>query len=544
MTRRRLVRDARTGRRDDGPAVRRAVVIGVPGDEVPHAVDDARAVAAVLRARGYVVTTVDDRRGSAAPPTRAGVLTTVRQVAAACTADDVLVLYACCHGVRARGRPWLLLADSQYTDDGRVVGGLALSDLLDALRRRARRVAVFLEACQIGLGLDPGIGRALRHCGARGGSFALLAGSTTGSQSLDGSDGAVFTRCLRDGLSGGAADPDGAVRMSALARYVQAGVAAWNRSPEGELVDSSQRPILRLELADLTLVPATDHVALAPTPGAAITRATWSASGHRVAIGAADGTVAVYDPRAGSSVWAARPGAAVNALAASIADVVVSVAADGGLAAWRLADGEPMPLVGRPPTPSRAVAWSDSGTALVLAGADGLRLVSVRDAALGDPGQVVAPSPVRVLAAIRGGVVAGGDDGEVRLWLGATGATASVLRLPRPVHALAASTDGLRLVVVGARGAPRWWDLRHPRPRALAGHRAPVRSVAVTADGAWVATGDDAGVVHLFDGATGAPTRRWRGPGPAAAITALAFAPDGATLFVGDAAGRGRLVPR
>jgi hypothetical protein len=217
----------------------------VPGDEVPHAVDDARAVAAVLRARGYVVTTVDDRRGSAAPPTRAGVLTTVRQVAAACTADDVLVLYACCHGVRARGRPWLLLADSQYTDDGRVVGGLALSDLLDALRRRARRVAVFLEACQIGLGLDPGIGRALRHCGARGGSFALLAGSTTGSQSLDGSDGAVFTRCLRDGLSGGAADPDGAMRMSALARYVQAGVAAWNRSPEGELVDSSQRPILR-----------------------------------------------------------------------------------------------------------------------------------------------------------------------------------------------------------------------------------------------------------------------------------------------------------
>ena len=75
-------------------------------------------------------------------------------------------------------------------------------------------------------------------------------------------------------------------------------------------------------------------------------------------------------------------------------------------------------------------------------------------------------------------------------------------------------------------------DLPHPAlSRVLRGHTNTVRKLAVSADGSWLASGDDNGEVRVWDLATGAP--RYTLTGHTSGVSALAVAPDGSWLASG-----------
>lgn len=543
-------------RAGDGVVQRRALVIGIddyldPALRLPFCARDAHRVATTLAERGFDVTVLATPAAgapAAAPaPTRARVRAAVDELAAISDDDDLAIVYVACHGVRVDGRPYLLCADTPAGAGAIAAGGLPLAELLERLRARARWVALFLDVCHIGLGLDPTVGASARHGADRAGGFALLAGSTSGDISQDGDDGGVFTRHLVEGLAGAAADPDGGVRLSALARHVQAGVARWRASPDGKRKLSRQRPVLRLEVADLQLVAARPFVELARHP-AAITCATFTLDGLRLVTGCADGGVRLWDPRtAAQALPALAHTSAVRALACSRAGYLAAGGDDGVIRHWIAETGAPLPPDNQVGGAVHALAWSGTGLYRISGADDGLRVQHVKDIVLARMDARWSADPVRALALFAGGFVTGGADGALRWWAGETPNPVAIGAVKGPVVALAASPDGHHVAAVGGRAAraPTLWDLERGATTALGAHGAAVTAIAWSPDGARLATVAADGAVRVFAAPAGRLERtiaidgdpRARPP----AATCVAFAPDGRALFVGHADGRGRL---
>jgi uncharacterized caspase-like protein len=246
--------------RGDDIVRRRALVIGLDYEEdpelhLPYCVTDAKRMAGVLANRGYAVTAMHAATGPDRP-TRDNVRRALRDLLEASDEDDTIVVYFAGHGKLIRNRSYFLMADTPNTDPGIVSRGLRLCELLGALRKKPRFVAVFLDACHMGLGLSPLLGRSIHHNARRDGSFALLSGSALLDVTQDKDRvGGIFSASLIDALDGPAADPDGSVWFSVLAHHVQRGVAKWRNSDEGRAKLSTQYPVLRLEVADLEIFP-------------------------------------------------------------------------------------------------------------------------------------------------------------------------------------------------------------------------------------------------------------------------------------------------
>jgi WD40 repeat protein len=131
-------------------------------------------------------------------------------------------------------------------------------------------------------------------------------------------------------------------------------------------------------------------------------------------------------------------------------------------------------------------------------------------------------------------VATGGADGTVTLWEAATGRRLRALVGHRGrVVALAFSPEGPRLATAGWEPTVRVWDVaggRLERAITCAGASRQMEAVAFAPDGGRLAVGDyGANVVRLLDVATGEELRRLAQGHPAA----VAFAPDGQTLASG-----------
>jgi WD40 repeat protein len=100
------------------------------------------------------------------------------------------------------------------------------------------------------------------------------------------------------------------------------------------------------------------------------------------------------------------------------------------------------------------------------------------------------------------------------------------------VQSLRFSPDGKHLATGGFRTVKLW---RRPEPTKkfdLAGLESPPRGIAVSADGAQLAVGEEAGKIKVFDAKTGQVTKTL--PGHSAAVTGVAFSADGSKLISGS----------
>lgn len=142
---------------------------------------------------------------------------------------------------------------------------------------------------------------------------------------------------------------------------------------------------------------------------------------------------------------------------------------------------------------------------------------------------------VRALAVARDGtwLASGGEDGTVRLWEAPTGEPGPVWRAHTgPVNAIAIAPDGTWLVSGGEYGKSRddptlvVWDVVTGSARASL-NRPVFESVAISHDGTWFIAGTDDGLIMLYT-----PNCQPLGvlKGHTRTVNALAVSPDGARL--------------
>jgi WD40 repeat protein len=275
----------------------------------------------------------------------------------------------------------------------------------------------------------------------------------------------------------------------------------------------------------------------------AVLSATFDPSGRRLVTAGEDGSVRVWDWRAGEPAVLRTGGGPVLAVALGSAGEVNAASRDGAVRRWDRPSGRGRlalaretsavlaAAVGReagraatgdflgtvdvrdgPRTGQSAVLHEGAAYAVAIS-ADGRRVASGgQDGVVAIWNWVVDPA-ARLLHGHRGAVaavaitpdgrvvVSGGEDGTVRVWDGATGGAGAVLRAQQsPVSAVAVDADGAVVASGAEDGTVRVWAESGARGRAaLTGHRGAVPAIALTPDGRLVVSGGEDGTVRVWD---------------------------------------------
>jgi WD40 repeat protein len=289
--------------------------------------------------------------------------------------------------------------------------------------------------------------------------------------------------------------------------------------------------------------PARGAVVWQQNQGAAISAVAYSADGRRLATASGD-VVHVLDAASGTEVWRQQHGGTVGAvafsadgrwLATACEDAAMRVFdAASGSEAWRVAHRQ---RVGK-------VSFSADGQWLVSVSGDRVRVfdTKTRQDAWSDNQQ----RGVEGLMFASGGTVTAmalNDSGE-RIAFGTAGEfaqgswqvvdTATANRVGMAKHkgsvaTIALSPDGKSLVLSDG-GIAELIDVASGREVARVVHQGTITAISYSPDGRLAVTGSQDGAVRVFDAATGTETARFVHKSPVRAVT---FSSDGESVASG-----------
>ena len=251
-------------------------------------------------------------------------------------------------------------------------------------------------------------------------------------------------------------------------------------------------------------------------------------------------------------LWNLADGAAIRTFAGHT-DIVTSVAVtpdgtqvlaagqDKNVRTWKTADGAPVATLLHPAA-VRSLSVSADGLRIATSGDDAI--ARVWDLAAGKelqffPGHTAA-IPAVSLSTDGQSVVTASHDKTVRI--APISATRVIAAHPVIATAVVLTADGTQTLSSGDDKIVKLWDATGKLVRQFAGSQTPLRRLAIRPDSKQVAGGGDAQLtdkgLYLWDFNTAALTVRIETP---AAVTGVAYSPDGSQIAVSQADNRLRI---
>lgn len=282
--------------------------------------------------------------------------------------------------------------------------------------------------------------------------------------------------------------------------------------------------------------PGNGQQTIGLTPGQAVSGLAVSADGQKIAVSGTDNITRVYKADGNVQWTLTGPGGAVKQVAMSAdATRLVTRTAENLLVVWDLATGQLLEAR-KVDAGANRVEFAGANNLLLVASADQVQTVQTLNY---ERGLVHPANAIRGLLYANGGeaVFTACEDGHVRRFNPADGAQQFAQNHGAKLLNLAISADGQWLATAGENNQTKVWNAGNGSGHqfhAPAGIAAPVKSVAFSGDGEFLASGTAANSVVVHSLKTGQVVQQFAEQ--PAAIDALASAGADPKQFVSAAA--------
>jgi WD40 repeat protein len=286
-----------------------------------------------------------------------------------------------------------------------------------------------------------------------------------------------------------------------------------------------------------------------PLDGSAV---TFTPDGKRLALGAVNGFLSVYDPGTGQRLGVssvAHPHGVTKMAYAADGRYLVSGDFNGGVWVWKADNGIPIDAPVRQSTDASISAITFSGDTHRFAVGNENGVVRLGDAETGQwtgpplkaPGGVAAISFTADGTEIPSVHADTAHDPTIRRWNAATGAQVSSDPIELLTAAVFASAEHLATGSIDGLVTVFGPDFK-PVADPISGHTGTVMALAYTADGDQLASADQYGSIRMWLPATAKPVGKAFGDG-SSLVWNLALSPDGRMLASANSDGMVRLWP-